>query len=110
MDRTMNNPTLLTALNHAQAVISARHTKTPRVTVPHRILLKATREFMTTGSGKTIWKTKGNAQSALRNDLECIFSIARRKKLLNPELTYEDAKNAIQEFINTKVEFIPFLP
>lgn len=93
------------AITIAQATICARHTKHPRVTIPHRIIIRATREFITTGSKKTLWKTRGHAQAALRGDLEQIF----RSAVYKGALTHQEAKAATQEFIDTVVEFVPYI-
>jgi len=100
------SPNVNTAITNAQTIIGARHTKTPRVTVPHRIILKSTGTFITTESGKTVWKTKGHAQAALRNDLDHIF----RYDMKHTKLTYAEVKEATQEFIDTMIEFVPYTP
>lgn len=83
--------------------------------IPHRIRLKATGEFITTSSNKTIWKRKGAATSALRNDFPSIWWWEKgeyvHKVTSQPEpdwkIRADRQEEVFQEFLHNHVEFVP---
>ena len=97
--------TIQEAVDKAHSIIShaALKSKTPKPITPYRIKLKSTGHFITTQSGKTIWKTKGHAKSALRYELTEIF----RKEVRQGNMDYKSTEQATQEFMDTLVEYVP---
>lgn len=105
-----------------QEFIKRGEIKLRRKSVPVRIKLRSTGEFITTASGKTIWPSLGAAKNALRNDFgqHRIFSWAYNRP--NNNLPYihtvskqyaaydeqhQRQENAYQYFIENFVDFIP---
>lgn len=89
--------------------------------VPVRIKLRSTGEFLTTASGKTIWPSLGAAKNALRNDFgqHRIFSWAYpprnnslpyihkvSKQYASYDEQYQRQENAYQYFVENFIDFV----
>ena len=90
--------------NTAVAFILAEFAKKPkRSTVPHRVKIKATGEYLSTGRiKKTIWQSKKDAKAAVRIAIHQILGT------LHTPPYGKDRELVISEVIEAELEFVPF--
>lgn len=112
--KNMNNPNLIPE-NILKVVIDSFNIeqKTIKKTIPHRIKING--NFITTMSGKTIWKTLGHAKSALNHHISNIIGYKRFMsyedyKILQNLAGKERTPKYVMEYMVSKgiVEFVPF--
>jgi len=91
--------------------LSFKKGKTVKPTTPYRIKFRG--EFITLESGKTLWRTKGHAKSAMTNHISSLLWYDKPfQKLVNSfygdDYRHENAKNLHQALESEGViEYVP---